>query len=864
MKIPIAKQKAFIAEFEKVRPDYVEYAALLHEILTKVVSNSGFLAIVQARAKTIPSFSTKIISKDKYKNPLVDMTDLCGGRVILHFHSHVEEICAFIKENFEIDEANSLDLRSKLKVSEFGYRSVHYIITPKKDRILGIPIAEKFKSMKAEVQVRTLTEHVWADISHDRIYKTNLTIPEDWKREAARLSAILENADATFAKMSSDIDSVSLVYELQFENAKVKTEIEKLNTLIAVQHTDANACVKNLLNLAAIYRAMDDYGEIIHVLKSWLDKAPEDPVLLGKLWFEYGIVSVLSSADDTNTDAYADGMEAIKKSLDILSKLPDDVRHNQQQQLSYVYYRYGRVLQRYEEESGQLDEHFRLAYDMMPDNQLYFVALMESLVLRNIDMAKYNITLFKANILKAIPEIEQLIDMGIKRVPAWFAIGHCYLMLDDEAGCIRAYSHAVETLLNSKYLTSHSTVAAEIRLIGKFRILNPSLVEQIKLYLNIAMFLVADEPDKKRYGNYLKRHQIRKKPFKTPAIIVAGGASLMEASKTGEYREYISEIMHDFKGTLISGGTTAGIPGLVGEVKAEKEKLKPVDFDLLAYLPKNLPPDAVKSTAYDTFNETDLDKFSALDIFSYWADLISNGINPAEVILFGINGGKISMMEYQIALSLGAKVALLTFSGRAVSDFLKNTTWKNHPNLIQLPADPLTAWALVNISPETLLSKKDIETLAPEVHEFYRQKELDGFKSNSEDVNRYKVLMMWDNLSPALQNSNLSQVAFYETMLKRVNLGIRKADKPKLFDIEKNLTKEDYDFLAMLEHARWNAERLINGWRCGPKKDISAKINPCITAWDNLDDEIKSYDYEPVKNIPSMLAKIGYEVFEQS
>ncbi len=95
------------------------------------------MGFAEARAKSLVSFSNKIILKDKYKNPITDMTDLCGARIVVHFKSQVDKVCNFIKENFEIDEANSLDLKSKLMVSEFGYRSIHYIVTPKKDSILG-------------------------------------------------------------------------------------------------------------------------------------------------------------------------------------------------------------------------------------------------------------------------------------------------------------------------------------------------------------------------------------------------------------------------------------------------------------------------------------------------------------------------------------------------------------------------------------------------------------------------------------------------------------------------------------------------------------------------------------------------------
>ena len=47
LKISIEEQKRFIAEFEKIRPVYVEYAKLIDEILNKAVGSLSILAIVQ-------------------------------------------------------------------------------------------------------------------------------------------------------------------------------------------------------------------------------------------------------------------------------------------------------------------------------------------------------------------------------------------------------------------------------------------------------------------------------------------------------------------------------------------------------------------------------------------------------------------------------------------------------------------------------------------------------------------------------------------------------------------------------------------------------------------------------------------------
>jgi hypothetical protein len=443
------------------------------------------------------------------------------------------------------------------------------------------------------------------------------------------------------------------------------------------------------------------------------------------------------------------------------------------------------------------------------------------------------------------------------------------LFLNDEEKCIDSYARAVQTILNQKYLSSRATIDAEIALIGKMRAKSSELAEEVKLYLNIAMYLISEESSRNRYRGSLQQYRVTDKTFKKPVVIIAGGAARMDESKVNDYNSYIQEVMLGFRGTIISGGTTSGIPGLVGKVKGEMSKNNPVEFDLESYLPEKLPTDAERSDYYDKHHKTPSKNFCALDVFVCWTDLICNGIDPGEIILIGIEGGRISTMEYKIALSLGAKVALVAYSGRAASEFVQDKSWKNHPNLLILPNDPLTLWALVNQTVRTQLTDDDIRTLAPKVHDFYRDEELKKFKSNSEDINKYKVLMPWDNLSEALRNSNIEQVAFYELILKRVGLNIRKAEKPLLFDMEAELSgmgKDEkghspYDILAMLEHARWNAERLLDGWRYGPK-NITKKLNPCLVPWTLLDDSTKNYDYKPVKNIPRLLAMIGYEVYE--
>jgi len=123
-----------INAFTDIHPSYVKYAKTLRAFLQKMAEKHDSTAIVQTRPKSIASFAEKIVRKwPKYHDPLNQLTDLCGGRIITHKQSQVQEICKLIEENFLIDWDNSVDVKQRLKPSEFGYLSVHYIIQFKPD-----------------------------------------------------------------------------------------------------------------------------------------------------------------------------------------------------------------------------------------------------------------------------------------------------------------------------------------------------------------------------------------------------------------------------------------------------------------------------------------------------------------------------------------------------------------------------------------------------------------------------------------------------------------------------------------------------------------------------------------------------------
>jgi hypothetical protein len=333
----------------------------------------------------------------------------------------------------------------------------------------------------------------------------------------------------------------------------------------------------------------------------------------------------------------------------------------------------------------------------------------------------------------------------------------------------------------------------------------------------------------------------------------------MEPKQQEEYENYIKNALRDFEGSVICGGTNTGLPGIVGTLTAKLRQLDTLNYELLGYMPANLPQNVKRGTGYDGYITSGTSTFSFLDAFKYWVDILLCDITVDKILVFGINGKTISELEYSFALSLGINIALIDKSGGAVDNIIQNPLWNQESNLLILPPDPDTIWALVNQNRKISFSPQETQQLAEEVHNFYREERLRSLKPDTQNIDDLKVVMSWDKLDPKLKSSNLKQVEFYEHLLNQVGLGIRKSDNPKVFPLDAIL--KDIDRLAQLEHARWNAERLLAGWRYGATKDIKKKLNPCIVKWDDLSEEIRKYDYDPIKNIPVLLAKIGYEVY---
>ena len=325
---------------------------------------------------------------------------------------------------------------------------------------------------------------------------------------------------------------------------------------------------------------------------------------------------------------------------------------------------------------------------------------------------------------------------------------------------------------------------------------------------------------------------------------MVGGTDRGVQQRMEAYRGLLTEAFKEFTGTVISGGTTAGICGLVGELGGASESIT-----TLGYLPQDpLPDDAEIDSRYSEIRRTPGQGFTPLGPLQTWIDLIASGIEPGTVKVLGINGGEIAALEYRFALALGARVGIVEGSGREAAKLLADDEWLPSENLVTLPADPMTLRAFLGPgSPKLPPDKREI--LARAIHEKYLQNRLQTLQ---------RGLTAWEGLSPEFRESSGQQADHIFEKLRQIGYEIHEAKgrEPVLAKFD----DEEVEFMAEMEHGRWNVERLLDGWRWGPEKNVQNKISPYLVSWEELPDDIREYDRETVREIPENLAKVGLEI----
>lgn len=805
-----------VQQYENDLGIYKEYASALTNALEPAATRICPTAIVTARPKGVASFAKKLLlKKDQYRISAKQPTDLCGARVIVQLLSEVDAVCRFIREEFEIDKANSLDVKDRLTATSFGYRAVHFVVQFKPDSHLARTIPantlKEILPLKAEIQVRTIGQHAWADIGHDRLYKNSLfKAPEHLERESARLAAVFESADEAFSRLVEGIDAYRADYG-GYDNEQVLREtIDRLQAVRKYAAGDEDL----VHQLARLLICLQRWDEVIALVEN--PAGPKSARLLTCLGY-----ALCKKNDKERGTHYEKGRAFLEQ---VAREAPAAVEAHVRLAESWIGIDRKKVLL-----------HYAAAFSADPTDPQALCGYARYKVAEEKNLAFLD--LLKPSILAAIKKCRSQAAVRMNLPWAYYHMAELNLLLGEhELESLNCYIQAVAaTPATSPFILEQALAAVQTLEPVENQLPAATTARLLLLLARATRFNASDRPIKEL--------------FTPPVVIVAGGCDPAVQKQMEGYRALLATAFAGYEGTIVSGGTREGISGMVGEL-ADLYKPRII---AVGYLPKSLPADgtATRDTRYRVLrNTTGRDDFSALEPLQSWIDIVGSGIDPATVRVLAINGGQITAFEARLAAMLGARVAVVRDSGREAGTLAREAEWQQIHGLTVLPPDRMTLQAFISAGGPSLLEAAQREAMAQKIHEDFLERNPPVAKPAE------PVQQPWNILPPEHKKSNLEAADDYARKLAAIGKTfVPVRDRPIVCC---KLSDDEIKLLAEMEHGRYVAQKLLEGWTLGPRDDVK-KQRPSLVGWEQLGAE-KEKDIDAVRLIPALLRDMGYEI----
>ena len=269
----MTREADFLCHWHHDRPVYEAWGrhvstsvtAALAPIVDPVPTSYFLKTVVQPRLKDDQKLIEKAFFRKKpYADPYADITDKVGTRFVVLLGSEVAKVEAALTSHNEWTLSKDRDYEAEQNANplQFDYAAVHYVVRnthPLMSDGIEIPAGTP-----CEVQIKTLLQHAYSELTHDTIYKPQIEATPSMRRSAAKAMALLEATNDYFERVADNV--ADILAKVQ----KVTTDLSEMyRELVGVEPRPS--VLEGMLLDAYDPLAIDDY---IEQIKALLDGKP--------------------------------------------------------------------------------------------------------------------------------------------------------------------------------------------------------------------------------------------------------------------------------------------------------------------------------------------------------------------------------------------------------------------------------------------------------------------------------------------------------------------------------------------------------------------------------------------------------------
>ena len=235
---------AAVRQYAEQQPELRLAADQFVALVTSVLDEAGINYLsVTGRAKSVASFAAKAArvadGRAVFADPLREITDQIGVRVITYVHSDVQAVADLMEDQVVVYVDRDMG-RETAGEGRFGYASRHLLVglDPAREGLAGY---ELLRGRQAQIQIRTVLQHAWAEFEHDIRYKG--TIPDehvpDFDRRFTLAAGLLELADREFSTIRDRLREGMTEPAAEAEDDDPRINPRELAAFLAGQYADS-------------------------------------------------------------------------------------------------------------------------------------------------------------------------------------------------------------------------------------------------------------------------------------------------------------------------------------------------------------------------------------------------------------------------------------------------------------------------------------------------------------------------------------------------------------------------------------------------------------------------------------------------
>ncbi|PLX81020.1 MAG: hypothetical protein C0616_06035 [Desulfuromonas sp.] len=187
------------SSYDALLPKHEAVLTTLYRQVRGLLENHGFTPTIKYRIKRFNPYYEKLkkVRRGEKGGESGTITDLLGLRIICPFLEDIDIVVDLLSRKFQVVESQRKGSQHSFR--EFAYDSVHLLI-----KLENPPEGDKlpYTADVCEFQLRTILQDAWAEVEHELVYKSDITLPnESIKRKLAALNANLTLSDLIFQEL---------------------------------------------------------------------------------------------------------------------------------------------------------------------------------------------------------------------------------------------------------------------------------------------------------------------------------------------------------------------------------------------------------------------------------------------------------------------------------------------------------------------------------------------------------------------------------------------------------------------------------------------------------------------------------------